>query len=108
MIYKINNHDHFIAKYFAADEESGFNGFHQAAFNKYYTSIDDALNGKVSIEKFINLVYTSCYIFPVIDMLHASKSGRNRLMILPIKLGENCDLFNSIMRFFLIKARWEE
>lgn len=54
------------------------------------------MNGEITIENFLNIAYSLCHLIPVIDILHVSKSGRNRLMNnLPLKLGETCDLFNS-------------
>ena len=54
------------------------------------------LDGKISLQSFLENVYKICKIIPVLDMLHGVKTGRSKIMNKTIKLGENCDLFNSI------------
>lgn len=79
LLYRINNNQHFAVKYFAADGESGFNGFHKTAFNKYSNCIEKVLNGQITIEEFIGNAYSLCYIIPAIVMLHAAKIWQKSL-----------------------------
>lgn len=91
----INNHKHFSVHFFAADGEVALNMLHQEAFNKYESYIGKVLKGELTMDSFIQKVYELCIIIPVLDMLHAVKSGRNKIMIGDIKLGDGCDIFNS-------------
>ncbi|KAK8845207.1 hypothetical protein M9Y10_021391 [Tritrichomonas musculus] len=95
LISKIQDHSHFSIKHFSADGETGLNGFHLAAYERYSSFVNDVLDGDMSIDDFINKVYLNCKIIPIIDMLHAVKSARNRLINNQMKLGEHCDIIDS-------------
>ena len=88
----INNHPHFQARYFAADGEHGLNDFHQLAFEKYEEAIPEVLNKRMNIQDFITNIKEKCQIFPVLDMVHGEKSGRNRIVNNIIKLGNDVNL----------------
>ena len=95
LLFKINSHKLFSVKYLAADGESGLNGFHQAIYNKYSAHIMDVLNGHITIEDFIRNVHDICFFIPILDILHGSKTGRNRVMNTRMKLGDGCDLIDA-------------
>ncbi|KAK8861151.1 hypothetical protein M9Y10_012846 [Tritrichomonas musculus] len=80
----INSHPHFEAKYFAADGEKGLDEYHEMAFKQYEIFIEKLINKEISFVKFL----------PLIDMMHAEKIGRNRVMNSDIKLSNNSDIIN--------------
>lgn len=88
----INSHPHFKCRYFAADGETSLDEFHEFAFKKYESELENVIEGKMSFDDFLDFVEKNCFILPILDMLHAEKSGRNRIMNNDVKLGNNADI----------------
>ncbi|KAK8834628.1 hypothetical protein M9Y10_033720 [Tritrichomonas musculus] len=65
----INEHEHFEARYFAADGITALDQFHEAVFELYEKYLDDLINGYISLEDFLKTVKTLCKIFPILDLL---------------------------------------
>lgn len=80
---------HFEAHFFAADSETVLDDLHEISFNKYKNEIDNVINGKITFEQFFHHVKSICYVLPILNMFHAEKGGRNRIMNSDIKLGDN-------------------
>lgn len=90
----INSHPHFEAKYFAADGEKGLDEYHEMAFKQYEIYIEKLINKEISFEDFFQIVIEKVKFLPLIDMMHAEKSGRNRVMNNDIKISNNSDIIN--------------
>ena len=95
IIFKIiNSHKHFTAKYFAADGTKSLDELHRSAFDKYKSLIPDLISNKITIDQFIQKVEQIIFVFPILDMLHSEKTGRDKISDHQIKLGENVEIIN--------------
>ena len=92
LLKMINSHPHFSVHYFAADGETALDEFHELAFKKYEDQIDLLLNGEISFKSFFEKVKELCVILPILDMFHAEKNGRNRIINNEIKIGEEGEI----------------
>lgn len=91
----VNSHTNFNCRFWAADGELALSSFHKLAFNRYKSNINKVIRGQMTINDFINDVFSKLKILPILDMFHGTKSGRNKVVSNDIKLGDNLDIINS-------------
>lgn len=91
----INSHPNFSMHYFAADGDDSLNKFHEVAFDVYKKHIQKVINGEMTLKEFLFFIKSNCQIFPILDLYHGVKAGRNRTINNVLKLGENEDFISA-------------